>query len=123
MKIHDVLANEMIQLGVMPGTPVLVEVEVVPTVTKVFEACGVADRGVQPYVKIFVVGAGNPETEVRCISGYIPVSQSGIEPFLKLGDNSLFKICRINPVTQVLFVFAQFEKVMLRFTRDRLRTR
>ena len=75
----------MVQLRVMTGPPVLIEVEIVTSVAEIPETRGVADRRIKPDVEILVVGARNAKAEIRRITRNIPVLQTGLEPLLELG--------------------------------------
>ena len=56
VEVNDVLTDEVIDLGAAAGHPVFVEIEVVSLLTVVQETCEVADRGIEPDVKILVLG-------------------------------------------------------------------
>ena len=86
MKIKDVLANEMVQLGFRIRFPIGIKIQVV-TVAQCLETCEIANRCIQPHVKIFSRVSGNFEPEVGFISGYVPVPQSRIKPLSQLVDD------------------------------------
>ena len=87
VEVRDVLADEMVDLGIMAGAPVLVEIEIVTPVAKVFEARGIADWRVEPDIEILVIGAWNLEAKVGFVAGDVPVTQTVLEPLLHLVDH------------------------------------
>ena len=89
MEVNNVLANEMIYLSVCSRHPIVVKANVIVAIAVVKKACEVADRCVQPDVKVLIFGTWNRKTEVGCIAGNVPVTQPGIEPLLKLATDIL----------------------------------
>ena len=73
VKVHDVLADEMVDLCVIARAPVFVEVEIVAAIAQIAEARGITHRCIQPHVEVLVIGAGNAKSEVGCVPGYVPV--------------------------------------------------
>src|SRR5690606_28378901 len=90
VEINDVLADEVVELGLGVGVPVLVEVQVRAPAAQVLEAGHVADGGVEPDVEELAGGIGNLEAEVGRVAADIPFLQAGIEPLCQLvGDGGL----------------------------------
>ena len=78
MKVHDVLADEVEHLGVVTGSPVVVEIEIGAAFAEMSETRRVADWCVQPDVEVLVLGTRNTEPEVgrhhvRCPSRAVPL--------------------------------------------------
>ncbi len=121
MEIHDVLADEVIHLGVAAGPPVLVELEVVAPLAQVHEARHVAHRGVEPDIKVLVVGPRNAEAEVGRVARDVPVLQSGVEPLFELGDDILVQRRVLHPLAELFAVSTQPEEIMLRLPAHRRR--
>ena len=83
VKIQDVLADEMINLGVGIGLPVFIEVEAVLRAV-ILERGEVADRRVEPDIEELARRVGDLEAEVGRIARNVPVAQIAFEPFLHL---------------------------------------
>ena len=90
VKVHDVLADEVIELGVVSGAPVFVKAQVIALVTEVQETRGISDRGIQPDIEILVLGAGDLKTKVGSVARDIPVLQACFEPLLELCNHTFF---------------------------------
>ena len=73
MKIEDILTHEMVQLGCRFRFPVGIKIQVF-NIAKCLEARQVANRCIQPHVKIFVRISGYFEAKVGFVSGYVPVA-------------------------------------------------
>ena len=89
VEIHDVFADEVIDLCIAVNVPVFVKIEPVVAITKVLEARHVSDGCVEPDVEIFVVGTGNLEAEIRFVTRNIPVSEPGFETLLEFRQHIL----------------------------------
>jgi hypothetical protein len=81
MKVEDVLADEVIELGGRIRPPVLVEIEPL-AVAEILERAHVADRRVEPDVEILAGRVGDLEAEVRCESREMSQSVSLFSPTL-----------------------------------------
>ena len=122
MKIHDVLADEVIHLGIAASFPVVVKVQAIVAVAKILEARHVSNRRIQPYIKVLVFSPRNPKSEVWFVTRYIPISQAGVEPLVEFRNDALMQCSAADPFAQSLFVIAEFEEVMFGLTLDRLGT-
>ena len=74
VEIQNVLADEMHELGVGTLFPDSVEVDPL-LIGERLEGTHVADRRVEPDVKIFARGIGNSKTEIRRVTRDIPVAE------------------------------------------------
>ncbi len=121
VKVGDVFADEVKDLGITAGLPVGIEVYPLGPVTEVSEARHVADGGVQPDVEELAGPVRDLETEVRGVPGDVPVFQPRLEPLFELVGNSrlnpLAPVCAAvpagHPVTQKTLEVAQLDEVML----------
>ncbi|MNB93051.1 hypothetical protein D3C75_401670 [compost metagenome] len=84
VEVGDVLADEVIELGVGVCLPVAVEVDVAALVAQVLERRHIADGGIQPDVEVLARGARDLEAEVGGVAGDVPLLQAGFEPLLHL---------------------------------------
>ena len=75
MEINDVLADEMIELGIVAGIPIIIEV-IVAALAEDFKAGHVADGGIHPDIEVFAGLTRNFETEIGRIAGDVPFPQS-----------------------------------------------
>ena len=74
VEVDDVLADKMIDLRVVSGHPVLIEIEVISPVTQIQEAGHVSHRRIEPHVEVLVRGTRNQESEIGCVPRKIPVA-------------------------------------------------
>ena len=72
MKINDVLADEMVELGIVAGTPVIIEV-IAAALAENFETGHVADGGIHPDIEVFAGLTWNFETKIGRITGDVPL--------------------------------------------------
>ena len=114
VEIEDVLADEVVQLGAGIVFPPGVEVQVLFR-REFFETGHVADRCVQPDVKIFARRVRDFKAEVGCVARNVPVLQSGGKPFVQLVGSLLLKCAGACPFAQERFTGAELEEVMLGF--------
>ncbi|MNH12007.1 hypothetical protein D3C79_715380 [compost metagenome] len=84
VEVGDVLADEVIELGVGVCLPVAVEVDVAALVAQVLERRHIADGGIQPDVEVLARGARDLEAEVGGVAGDVPLLQTRFEPLLHL---------------------------------------
>src|SRR3546814_11026260 len=76
VEVDDVLADEVVQLGLAAGRKVLEEVRAVAFAQRL-EAAQVADRRVQPDVQELARVAGDLEAEVGRVARDVPGAQIG----------------------------------------------
>ncbi len=111
VEVNDVLADEVIDLGVRIGLPVAVKVDAL-LLAQVLEAGEVADRRVQPHVEVLARRVGNLEAEVGRIAGDVPLGQTRLEPFLQLVGNLALHAAALGPLLQELGEVRQLEEVV-----------
>ena len=122
MKIQNILADEVIQLGLGILAPEFVEVETIAR-AQVLEAGHVADRRVEPDVEILARRVGDLEAEIGRVARDVPVLQPRVEPLVELvGDLGLhvhvavvLVLARKQPHPQEVLEIAELEKEVLRF--------
>ena len=121
VEIGDVLADEVVQLGVRAGRPEVFEGEILAPVAQRLEARHVADRGVQPDIEILARRIGNLEAEIGRVARDVPVRQAGLEPFIELVAHRRLQRAAIDPVPQHGLEVSELEKIVLRLAlhRDR----
>ena len=105
VKVDDVFANEMVQLGIFFRIPKVLENNSVGLVCQVAKARHVADRGVHPDIEILVGGAGNQEPEVGGIAGDVPGFQPRIQPLGEFVGDFRLQGSRSRPGFQEFVVF------------------
>ena len=112
VEIEDVLANEMVELGLAAGLPVFVEVQ--PGLAgEVLETGHVADRRIEPDIEILARRIRNLEAEIRRIARDIPVRQTGCEPFAHLVGGFGLQRAGTCPALEEFLALGQLEEVML----------
>src|SRR5690606_31262852 len=79
VEVHDVLADEVVELRVAVRAPVLVEVEA-DAPAEIQEACHVADRRIEPDVEELTRLAGDLEAEIGRVARDVPVLEAGAKP-------------------------------------------
>ena len=112
VKIHDVLADEMVHLGnAVRGD----ELSDVPpgSVQQVLQAGEVAHGRIDPHIKILPRGPRDLETEIRRVSGDVPFPQAVLEPFLQLVGHFWLQMAGPRPVPQDRLKGGQIEEIML----------
>ena len=119
MEVEDVLADKVIQLGLRICLPVVVEIDAV-FFAQVFERPHVADRGVEPDIKVFAGRLGNFKAEVRRIARNVPVTEPVFafcaQPFLHLvGGFRLQMAAVVRPAAQEILAarIGKLEEIML----------
>ena len=112
MKVDNVLADKMIQLGFGVLAPVIVEIQPF-TVAQVLAAGHIADRRIQPDIKIFARCIGDLEAEVRRITADVPFLQAGLQPFSQFVGHLVLQMTGACPLFQEIGEILQFEKIML----------
>ena len=68
VKVHDVLADKMVDLGITVFAPVIVKIQAAVTITQVPEARYVADRCIQPDIEVLVVCPRNLKPKIRRVT-------------------------------------------------------
>jgi len=119
VKIDDVFADKMVQLGVAVFTPKFVKIQTL-LVAQVFKAGHVADRRIQPNVKIFARRIGDFKTEIRRIAADVPLLQAAVQPFGQFVADFRLQMAGVSPLAQHLAKVGQIEKVMHRIFINRL---
>ena len=122
VEIEDVLADEVVQLGVAARPPVGVEVQAF-TRAQVGETRHVADRRIEPDVEVLAGRAGDLEAEVGRIARHVPVPQPGLEPLVELVGHRLVQGAGARPFAQHRLEVAELEEQVLRLALDRARAR
>ena len=118
MKIQNVLADKMMQLGgatrLPPGfkAPGLFAAQVQ-------KAGHVTHRRIQPDIKILAGRIGNFKPEVGRITGDVPILQAGSEPFIEFVGHCILQGAGAGPLAQHGFEVAELEKQMFRFALHR----
>ena len=108
VKIDDVLADKVIELGVGSLCPVVVEAEAF-AVAVVLEARHVPDRGIQPDIKILAGVTGDLETKIGRFPGNVPGLQV-FDPFLQFVGDLLLQSAGTGPLAQQRLEFGQVEE-------------
>ncbi len=81
VEVDDVFANDVVNFGV--GV-VPVGIKVAAGIAAEFFSGGhIANRRIEPNVKIFIIFAGNFKTEIGTVAADIPVAQPFVEPILQ----------------------------------------
>jgi len=125
VEVEDVLADEMVELGLGIGLEILVEVEAVAG-AQILERTHVANRRVEPDVEIFARRIGDFKAEIGCVARNIPVGQlvfaRRAEPFLHFVGRFILQhavvaagvlaqkafAARVGKLEEVMFRRAQF---------------
>ena len=74
VEIQDVLADEVVQLGIGALLPVVIEVDA-SLCAELFEAAHVADGRIQPHVEILARRIGDLKAEIRRVARDVPVGK------------------------------------------------
>src|SRR5690606_29018207 len=114
VEVEDVLADEVVHLGGRAGPAEAVEIDPL-TVAQVAKAGEIADRRVQPDVEVLVGLARNEETEVRGVTGDVPVAQARVEPLLELVLNLALYVSSRRPLAQHVGEIVEPDEVVLGF--------
>ena len=127
VEVENVLADEVIQLGLAALAPEIVKLEL-GLRAQVLETCHVADRRIQPHVEILSRGIRNLEAEIRSVARDVPVLEAGGEPFVELVRHFRLYVAGIGDVrkqiaAQLVFEVAELEEVMFGFFGDRRHAR
>ena len=125
VKVEDVLADEVVELGGRVLAPELIEVEPEP-VAQVAKAAHVSDRRVEPDVEVLARRARDLETEVRSVARDVPVGELPGQPFVELVRRfGLQTPCLARPFAQEFPAarVTQPEEIVLGLLPDRRRTR
>ena len=122
MKINDVLTDEMVELGIMAGTPIIIEM-IVAAIAENFKTGHVTDGGIHPDIEVFVGLTRDFETEIGRIARDVPFLQFIIQPFTEFIGDSVVKGSATRPNFQHVRKRGQGKEEMLRFFFDGCRTR
>ena len=79
MEVDDILADEMIQLGIGAWSPIVIEL-VIGFGTQGLEAGHITHWGIEPHIEIFARRIGNLEAKIRGVATNIPLLQTAIQP-------------------------------------------
>ncbi len=120
VEVDDVLADEVVDLGLAVGLPVAVEIQARPPAV-LQQAREIADRRVEPDVEVLVLLAGNLEAEVGRVAGDVPVAQPRAEPLGQLGRDGGLEPARAGPFAQHRLEVAELEEQVLGFPLHRRR--
>ncbi|CCK07695.1 FIG00733114: hypothetical protein [Cronobacter sakazakii 696] len=120
VEVNDIFTDEVIQLGVRIFFPVLVKAHgIAALVAQVFERAHVADRRIQPDVKIFARRVRDFKTEVGRVAGDIPLLQAGFKPLLHFVRHLLLERAGAGPRLQHFAERRQIEEEVFRITHHR----
>jgi len=121
VKVHDVLADKVVDLGITVLAPVIVKVQAAIAITEILKARDVTDRRVQPDIEVLVLGSRDLKTEIRRITRDVPIPQAGLKPFFEFRNHVLVERGIGHPCSESLFVLTEFEEVVLGLALDRCR--
>ena len=113
MEVDDVLADEVIELGLGVLGPEAVELQPRRAITEVLEARHIADGCIQPDVEEFVRMIGDLETEIRGVAGDVPLLEPGLEPLPELVGDLLLEAAAAGPGLQHLLKIGELEEEVL----------
>ncbi|MNC24643.1 hypothetical protein D3C75_727030 [compost metagenome] len=119
MEVDDVLADEVVQLGLGAFVPEGVEVQLRAACAEVLEAGHVADRCVQPHVEVLAWLARDLEAEVRRVAGNVPFLQARVQPFGQLVGYRVLQRAATGPLLQHGLEVRQLEEEVLGITQYR----
>ena len=112
VKVADVLANEMMQLGGRLGFPPVVKVQAALGAQR-GKGTDVTDGRIEPDIEVLAGCIGYLKAEVRRIARDIPVFESGLEPFGKLGLHRLLQMAVGQPLAQHRLEIAELEEQVI----------
>ena len=121
VKIQDVLADEVVQLGRRIRGQEIVELQSGAR-AELREAAEISDRRVEPDVEVLAGRIGDLEAEIRRVARNVPILETLREPLLELARDAVLHRTALHPRGQPLLERAQAEKIMLRFAPHRRRT-
>ncbi|MNZ64769.1 hypothetical protein D3C78_829430 [compost metagenome] len=119
VEVDDVLADEVVQLGLGVLVPEGVEVQFGTAYAEVLEAGHVADGGVQPDVEVLAGGVRDFEAEVGGITADVPLLQAGVQPFGDLVGHRLLQRTAAGPLLEHGVEVRQLEEVVQRLLEYR----
>ena len=119
MEIHDVFADEVIKLCITVFAPETVEIDMAFAFAQIFERRHVTDRRIQPNIEIFAFRIRNLETEIRRITGNIPLLKTRFKPFLHFVHYFRLQRSGAQPVFQHGFKTWQIKEEVLGIFHDR----
>ena len=121
VKVEDVLADEVVQLGVAVRSPEVVEGDPL-AVAELTEARHVADRCVDPDVEVLVRCIRDLEAEVRRVARDVPVPQPVVEPLAELVHHLALQAAVADPLLEQVPVVGQAQEEVLGLPLDRQRS-
>ena len=83
VEVDDIFTDKVIQLGFAVFIPVMIKIYAF-SVAQVFKAGHVANRRIQPHIKILAWGIGYFEAKVGGVAADIPFLQAAFQPFTQL---------------------------------------
>jgi len=113
VEVEDVLADEVIHLGLGIRFPVLIEIEAVLGAV-VLERGEVTNRRIEPDVEELARRIGNFKAEVGRVARDVPVAQIACQPFLHFVGGFGLQGTRLRgPLLQETLTFAELEEIVL----------
>ena len=120
VEVDDVLADEVMHLGLAVGLPEIVELEPLGALAEVLEARHVADRRVHPDVEVLVLRSRDVEAEVGCVAADVPGLEAPGQPLGELvGDFRLNRVRR-RPFLEEVGELREVDEVVRRLAQFRL---
>ena len=120
MEVHNVLADEVIQL-ILIAVPELVEVDSV-LVAVVLCRGHVPYGRIHPDIEELVFFSRYFESEVWAVARYVPVLQAGFEPLVELVRDRFLRVSAGDEPGEPVFVIIQLEEIMFGGLRYRCRS-
>src|SRR5690554_159352 len=117
VEVDDVLANEVIDLGRGIHLPEVLEIHIF-SITEVFEAGEIANRCIQPNIEKLTGSIRDFKTKIGCITAYIPLLQTCIQPLSKLIGHLWLQGATAGPLGQEVGKLRQLEEIVLRLLLD-----
>ena len=121
MEIDDVLADEVVQLGITAALPVFVK-RVPGAIAVVLETGDIADRRIQPDIEILAGFAGNLEAKIGGVTADVPLLQPGVDPLAQFVCYLRLQAVRGQPCFEHALELGQLEKEVDGFLVDGLGT-
>ena len=122
MKIHDVLADEVMHLSRTIRSQIRIKVQTL-LLSQRLERTQVTNRRVEPHIDVLANGARNFETEVGRITADVPRTKTAfrIQPLAKLRLDRWNRNVTGQPLTQEFGELTDFKKIMIRRLQHRSR--
>ncbi len=119
MEIDDVFADEVMHFGGGIGAPKFVEIQVWCRVAEVSKTPHVADRRIEPNIKILTGFPWNLETKVWRVATDVPVMKAIIEPLINFIFYGFLQRAAGSPTLEKLSFVRQLEEDVLRVANHR----